>query len=333
MTQISEQPVNENDVALMQHFNKTIAKQQLAHAYLFNGPKGADQKVMAKWLSMRLFCQSLIDGQPCGTCSNCIRIKQDEHLDVITIKSDKATIKVDAIRLLKQEFTKSAVESNHKILIIERADTMTVSAQNSLLKFIEEPLGNTLIMLLTENKNQLLPTIISRTQVVEFELPKLINLEQQLVGQGTAGEIRLALRLSGNLVDATNLLTSPALGKLNNLVWRWFNVLLQRDLAAFAMIQTGFIPLIQDSDTPITADQIFDAIMFIFRDLLLIDQQDTVVYLDNKEALQILSSKISSEQRLQFIELVLAARGNQQMNISLQSILEALTLEILLKLV
>lgn len=331
MTDISKEAHLQNDM-LRQQFNKIIAKQQLAHAYLFNGPKGAGQEAIAQWLSMRLFCKNLINNQPCQKCINCQRIENNEHPDVITVKSNKKSIKVDEIRILKQEFTKSAVEGNHKILIIECAETMTTSAQNSLLKFIEEPIGNVLIILLTENKDLLLPTIISRIQMISFELPALVDLEEQLANQGTRNEIRLALRLCGSKEAASQLLENPNLSKLTSLVWRWFNVVLRQDLAAFAMIQTGFMPLIQDNDNQITVDQIFDTIMFIFRDLLLSDDINNLIFVDNHDALQIIRRNLSIEQRLNLMDLVLAIRKSQQMNINTQNILEGLTLEIFLSL-
>lgn len=315
--------------AMMAHFNKTIVKQQLAHAYLFNGPKGAGQEVMAQWLAMRLFCQELNEGQPCGVCRNCQRIMTGEHPDVINVKSEKTTIKVDEIRLLKQEFTKSAVEGNHKILIIEHADTMTVSAQNSLLKFIEEPMGDTVIILLTENRSLLLPTIISRTQVVEFELPGFKVVEEQLKAHYPLTEIRLALRLSGNAEVAQAWLENGMITKLNNLIWRWFNVLMQGDGAAFAMIQTGFIPVLQDNELPFTASQMLDSMSFIFRDLLLITDNRPLIFEDNQQSLAVLGQKISLPKRLAFVDIVLQARQEQQMNISIQTTLEAITLKIL----
>ncbi|MCM0598710.1 DNA polymerase III subunit delta' [Periweissella fabalis] len=318
-----------NDQIIMAYFNKTITKQKLAHAYLFNGPKGAGQEVMAQWLAMRLFCQELRADQPCGQCRNCRRIKAGEHPDVINIKSEKATIKVDEIRLLKQEFTKSAVEGTHKILIIYRADTMTVSAQNSLLKFIEEPVGDTVIILLTENRSLLLPTIISRTQIVEFELPGFKKIEEQLKNNYQLAEVRLALRLTGDADIAQEWLTNGSITKLNNLIWRWFNVLLQGDSAAFAMVQTGFIPLLQDPELPFTANNILDSMMFIFRDLLIIEDSRQLVFEDNRQKLGILGQKIALTKRIVFVDIVLQARQDAQMNINIQTTLEALTLKIL----
>lgn len=315
--------------SMMAHFNKTILKQQLAHAYLFNGPKGAGQEVMAQWLAMRLFCQELNGDQPCNNCRNCQRIIAGEHPDVINLKSEKATIKVDEIRLLKQEFTKSAVEGNHKVLIIHQADTMTVSAQNSLLKFIEEPMGNAVIILLTENRSLLLPTIISRTQVVEFELPSFASAEEQLRAEYPLTEIRLALRLSGNVNEATMWLANGSVTKLNNLVWRWFNVLLQSDGAAFAMVQTGFIPLMQDNELPFTATHILDSLMFIFRDLLLIEDNRQLIFEDKRQPLTNLGLNIDLDKRIKFVDIVLQARQDQQMNVNIQNSLEAITLKIL----
>lgn len=79
---------------------------------------------------------------PCGRCSECRRIADHGFPDVVEVAPDGASIKVDQIRFLKAEFSKSGVEGTRKIFIISDAEKMTASAANSLLKFLEEPSGD-----------------------------------------------------------------------------------------------------------------------------------------------------------------------------------------------
>ena len=125
---------------------------------------------------MRLFCQNPDDqGFPCGVCNECRRIIEKEHPDVVEIEPDGQSIKVDQVRFLKSEFSKSAVEGNQKVFIIFAAETMTTSAANSLLKFIEEPVGNTVAFLITSNRN-----LISNNSVAIASSRISTNFKSQL---------------------------------------------------------------------------------------------------------------------------------------------------------
>src|SRR5690625_4921077 len=148
---------------------KIVKNNQLQHAYIFEGVAGAGKYEMAKWLAKAINClNQTADGEPCGSCNQCLRIEQEEHPDVTMVEPDGLSIKVDQVRANKDEFSKSGMESRRKILIIEDMDKMTTSAANSLLKFIEEPEGEITILLLTTEVQQLLPTIVSRCQLIHF---------------------------------------------------------------------------------------------------------------------------------------------------------------------
>lgn len=135
--------------------------QLLAQSYLFVGPKGAGKLALAEWIALRLFCQHVQDGAPCGECPECERILNHNHPDVMMLKTSTQSIKVDDIRNLKQEMSKTGVEGNQRVFIVEDADKMTAGAANSLLKFFEEPVPGMTVILTATAKNQLLPTITS----------------------------------------------------------------------------------------------------------------------------------------------------------------------------
>lgn len=147
---------------LMDKFLQVVNNHELSHSYLFNGEEGVGKLSLALFITMRMFCKNVSDdSMPCGHCDECRRIAEQQHPDVVIIKPDGLSIKVDQIRYLKSEFSKSGLEGNQKFFIVCDAEKMTTGAANSLLKFIEEPGANIVSFLLTTNKN-----LIDRKSVV-----------------------------------------------------------------------------------------------------------------------------------------------------------------------
>lgn len=95
---------------IVKQLQTVIKNHELAHAYLFVGPTGSGKSQLAMWLALRLFCLHLQNGEPDLTCPECQRILSGNHPDVVVAKPEGRQIKVDEIRHLKDEFTKSAVE-------------------------------------------------------------------------------------------------------------------------------------------------------------------------------------------------------------------------------
>lgn len=139
---------------------------RLVHAYILEGAKGIGKLSFAKNFAKMLLCES--DDRICGSCRSCQLIESEKHVNVYMIRPEGNSIKKEQIQALQAEFSKKAAENAPKVYIIEDAEKMSVSAANSLLKFLEEPMKNTYALLLTENKEMLLPTIRSRAVVLTF---------------------------------------------------------------------------------------------------------------------------------------------------------------------
>src|SRR5690606_15750287 len=119
----------------------------------------------------------------CNECSDCRRIASRNHPDVHFFLPDGKSIKIDQIRKLRKEFSYRGSESNQKLYIIEHAERMTQNAANSLLKFLEEPNQHETALLLTEQMQQMLPTIISRCQTISFNPLPTSDLRSLLIEQ------------------------------------------------------------------------------------------------------------------------------------------------------
>ena len=172
--------ITERQPFLTKYFAKLIRENKLVHAYLLSGAEGTGKIELAPWIAKGIFCLNSQNGVPCLKCSECNRIENNNHPDVVTIMPDGLSIKVEQIRYLKSEFNKSGVESDRKVFIIQDAQKMSIGAANSLLKFLEEPSGNITAFLLTSEPQKLLPTIISRCQEVEMQQLTSGQLEQDL---------------------------------------------------------------------------------------------------------------------------------------------------------
>lgn len=154
-------------------------KNRLSHAYIFSGPKGVGKLDMAYYFMLMLYCE---EDRPCLKCSNCSEIINNEHLNFYVVEPTGNTIKKEQIVKLQEEFSKTSLVEGPRVYVINGIDKMSISAENSLLKFIEEPNAkNTYAILLTENINKLLPTIISRCQVINFNSISKKTIVEQLV--------------------------------------------------------------------------------------------------------------------------------------------------------
>ena len=158
-----------------ERFVHILEQGQLNHAYLFSGNFGSLE--MALFLSKSLFCSEKNGIFPCEKCRNCKLIEQEEFPDVTMIKPQNQVIKTERIRELVSQFSQSGIENQRQVFIIEQAEKMHVNAANSLLKVIEEPQSEIYIFFLTNDEEQMLSTIRSRTQIFQFkkQVPTLIS--------------------------------------------------------------------------------------------------------------------------------------------------------------
>lgn len=156
--------------------SNAITNRKFAHAYLFTGVRGTPKKEAATWFAQNLVCEHKTDGFACEVCDECRRISENKYADLIYLDGTDATIKKDSILHLQEQFSKTALEkSGKKFYILDMAENATTEALNSLLKFLEEPNGqDTQAILIVDSIDRLLPTIISRCQIIPF---KPLNVE------------------------------------------------------------------------------------------------------------------------------------------------------------
>jgi DNA polymerase-3 subunit delta' len=142
---------------------------RLHHAYLFVGATGVGKKTIGVSLAKAIHC-AMATGDFCGECADCARIQDGNHPDVRFIEplAGKKEISIQQIRELEKELNWRSFSGNKKIVIVDPATLMNLPAQNALLKTLEEPPKDSLLVLIAPNLGGLLPTLRSRCLRVSF---------------------------------------------------------------------------------------------------------------------------------------------------------------------
>lgn len=314
-------------------FASLIERGTLAHAYLLVGNVNMGTVALATEVALRLFCPHQDDqGHPDRTCPECQRVLSGNHPDVVVARPEGRQIKVDQVRYLKAEFSKTGVEGEKKVFIIEGAETLTGSAANSLLKFIEEPGPGVYIFLLTPNKNAVLQTVQSRCQVIELRPLPSEMVKEQLQEAGVPeylGPLAAGLGLSAK--QGASLMEDDWLPTSVKLVFDWFKEVASGDPLSFVDVQTGFLK--QGSDR---AKQLvlLDLVTMVWRDALLLKNRVTELerlhFRQWQAEVAQLIMPSSAQQVLVASELTLEGRHLLDQNISFQNVVEQLTLRLLL---
>ncbi|MHC6224719.1 DNA polymerase III subunit delta' [Pseudomonas sp. X10] len=156
-------------------WQQLAGRSQHAHAYLLHGPQGIGKRALAERLMARLLCLQPQGLDACGQCKSCLLLKAGSHPDNFILEPEEADkpIKIDQVRDLVSFVVQTAQQGGRKVVLIEPVEAMNINASNALLKSLEEPSGDTVLLLVSHQPSRLLPTIKSRCQQVACPQPSL----------------------------------------------------------------------------------------------------------------------------------------------------------------
>jgi DNA polymerase-3 subunit delta' len=140
---------------------EALLQGRFSHAYIV---AGVFDHLFTQSVAQTIMCKQ--EHRGCGSCSSCLKLKSNNHPDIIWVEPDGASIKIAQIETVQSFIHIRPFESNYKVIIFEQAHLMTEQAQNRLLKVLEEPPGYVVIFFVTENVESLLETVRSRCQVI-----------------------------------------------------------------------------------------------------------------------------------------------------------------------
>ena len=204
-----------------------LKKRAVPHAFLFSGMAGTGKLAAAKEFSKALNCIDPLDYDACGSCAACRKIEQGLHPDLIDVRSDGVSFKIEQIRELRKRLRFRPFEGKFRVIIIEDAQRLTEVTANAILKILEEPPEANIFILLTPEPQMLLPTIVSRCCQIRFQpLDDEVVVEYLVRDRGLSPDhaARIA-RLAAGSMDQAGLLTEEdrvaswkeVVGKLENL--------------------------------------------------------------------------------------------------------------------
>ncbi len=195
--------------ALFDGLKRTLAEGTFVHAYLISGMEGMGKRTLARLMAQFLLCSN--EHKPCGACQSCIQVRDGNHPDVLIVTPGKplspevkgglAGIPVDEIRYVIGQVGQHTFVGGRRVVIIERADKMNQPAQNVLLKTLEEPLPDTIFLLLTDAPELLLPTIVSRCRALKLHPWPDDVIRKVLAENGVTGNLASqALQVCGGSI-------------------------------------------------------------------------------------------------------------------------------------
>ncbi|MDR1558527.1 MAG: DNA polymerase III subunit delta' [Clostridiales bacterium] len=253
----------------------SIQSGRVSHAYVFDGQAGMGKSTLAKALAKTLQCEAG-GTDACGSCVSCRTFESGNHPDIFNVITDKKSIGVDDIRdqVIKPMETRP-YRYRYKIFIIGGADTMTMAAQNALLKTIEEPAPYGLFLLLSENYNAFLPTVISRCVVFRLKPLSEENVANYLTGKDISeDQARFYSGFSqGNIGRALRLSSSQAFTEMRETVVSLTQALRRLDMpeifARFHVLETYKEDI----------QELLDLLMLWYRDVIIMKETDNARFL------------------------------------------------------
>ena len=238
-------PKDFSSVRGQEHIVKTLTNQiqadRIGHAYLFCGTRGTGKTTVAKIFAKAVNCENPGPNGPCGECAMCKAIEEQSSMNVVEIDA-ASNNRVDDIRQVIDEVQYSPAEGRFKVYIIDEVHMLSTSAFNALLKTLEEPPQHAIFILATTEKHKILPTILSRCQIYDFNrigikdtiehlqyvaTQEHINAEPEaltVIAQKADGGMRDALSIFDQVVSFTggNITYKSVIENLNALDYEYY---------------------------------------------------------------------------------------------------------------
>lgn len=311
-----------------QMLKNALQNKRVAHAYLFHGLQGTGKLAAATIFAQALFCENKVD-DACGVCLPCRRIAHRNHSDVHWIEPDGASIKIEQVRLLQKDFAYRAAESGRKVYIVRHANRMTTQAANSLLKFLEEPSSTVTAILLTENKQAVLPTIQSRVQAIPFVALSSNLILHTLLEEGLPEpESRAACQLVAGVGEAREYCQSDVFAQIRKLVIQLnSDMFIQPSLGLITLQEKGFKSNILESNIEL----FLDLLVLWFKDMIHIrtERDSSVVYTDQLEMVKKQSLQWPLERCVQAMEWIVEGKKRIRSHANPQLVMEWLVIRLI----
>jgi len=305
---------------------QALEQDRLHHAYVFIGPEGIGKRTLAFCLTKAIHCaESAHDF--CGACASCVKIENRNHPDVRLIEplAGKKDISIEQVRALEKELNYRAFSGQKKIAIIDPAASMNFSAQNALLKTLEEPPAGSMLILIATSAGGLLPTLLSRCLRLTFTPLTEADVTRHLVERKRMSAERAKLLASISLGSLGRAL-SPEMDEVGQKRAAWVDAL------AAARVSGGWASFAEElaKDRAETL-QFLDWLAEWYRDVLVYQATQGSGEVSNRDLLEKLQGQaadLSVGKALRLRSRALAASARIRRNVNRRLALENLLAKI-----
>ncbi|MFA7075043.1 MAG: DNA polymerase III subunit delta' C-terminal domain-containing protein [Candidatus Izemoplasmatales bacterium] len=294
----------------------SISLNRVSHSYIFEGPKGTRKTGVAMLFAKTLLCTNLKDNNPCNECHNCKRVESLTHPNLFIIDPPGKIIKKELISNLIIELSKASLEQGPRVYIVVDADRFNQSSANTLLKTMEEPGQEVYQILITENYNSLLPTIISRAETLHFLPINRSLIKQHLMELNITETLaNIVSQYTSDISTAEKLVKDKETEEIYILVTEiFYNFLIKDQSSIISLYQNGKIYNSNES-----VDIFLNLLTYYQKDILSykLNVDNSIMFVDQKETIAKLAKKVTKLQAQKYLEEMLELSMKLKYNINL----------------
>ncbi len=302
-----------------------------SHAYLFRGPAGVGKKTCAHAFACLINCHAPVDDDACGNCISCKKYSSGNHPDLLIVEPEGAGIKIDQIRKLKKALTFPPFEARFRVVLLEDIhQTMRrKEVANSLLKTLEEPPEDTIFILTGDEAGGILPTILSRCQIIPFYSLPYNLVTQTLIDDGIDEQIAATLTgiSEGSLGRARSLFKDELLVLRTEIIEN----MQQCSAGQPSGVDTVFRLAEKAASAKENTDELLDLLTLWFRDLMLVKNglPEKIINFDLSHLMADFCNRWSFDELTEKIDLIGNAHRQLLRNCNRSLVFEVLFFELI----
>jgi DNA polymerase-3 subunit delta' len=305
---------------------KMAASGRIPQALLFSGIEGIGKQETGLYFARMINCEAPGETVPCGRCLSCRKMEKGNHPDLLVLSPQGVFIRVEQIREMLRALSYPPLEAKYRVILIVQAQNLQLVAAQSLLKTLEEPPPGNIFILTAGDPQDLLPTIVSRCQVVRFSPLPLKTVEQTLLTREMEDpvEVRLLAAVSGGSIERARTLARAGMRTLRD---EWLEK--TGGLHYKNLDQPVYLAALWGKDKK-RLSLLLILMALWYRDLSWIRQgvdEGFLVNQDRVRELKVQARRLTQEEILSFWEDVMEAQRDLEANLHPQLILEVLLLK------
>lgn len=290
-----------------------FSQNRIPHAFLLIGN---NTELPLTYLAMSLVCDQTL---ACESCNDCRKVRENKYSDIIRFNGKDSSIKKGDIELIQSSFKKSSLEGKAKIYIIENIEYATKEAMNTLLKMLEEPTEGIYALFTANNSSRVLPTILSRCQVIDIKPDNKKVIIAALVKEDIPRESANILAYLSPSIEAAIELYDERFEYMQLQVINFIEDLYLKPTNLIINTQTNLLKKYKERDD---VKLFLNMLVLAMKDMFHVKHSDNIVYCDHQEFLKKIT--VDENQLIKQIEIVLETIYTTESNANILMLMDSM---------